>query len=161
MAQKKESKALTSSQKVGLGVGLTAAAAAAAGAFFLYGAKNSEKNRKKVKSWMLKAKGEVLEALEKGGQITEDEYRSLVKAATGAYASVQKASTGEMKEFKNEMEDHWKKLQRTGALKKVVAVVTPKAPAKKAAPKKAVAKAPAKAPAKKAAPKKAAAKKAA
>ena len=34
---------------------------------------------------MLKAKGEVLEALEKAETITEEEYRSLVEAASGAY----------------------------------------------------------------------------
>lgn len=149
MAQKKAQKGLSSAEKVGLGVGLTAAALSAAGAYFLYGTKNADKNRKKVKGWMLKAKGEVLEGLEKVGQITEDEYKAIVQAAVGTYGAVQRASTGEMKEFKQEMEDHWKKLQRTGALKKVVAVAAKKPAAKKVPAKKA-------APAQKAAPKKAA-----
>ena len=38
---------------------------AAAGTYFLYGSKDAKKNRKAVKSWALKAKAEVLEALEK------------------------------------------------------------------------------------------------
>ena len=63
MAKKKENH--SPAEKVGLGIGLTAAAVAAAGAYFLYGSKDANKNRKTVKSWMLKAKAEVLEQLEK------------------------------------------------------------------------------------------------
>ena len=63
MATKKNAKAATK-KNVGIGVGLTAAAVAAAGAYFLYGSKNAAQNRTKVKSWMLKAKAEVLEKLE-------------------------------------------------------------------------------------------------
>ncbi len=148
MAQKQSKKELSTAQKVGLGVGLTAAAVTAAGAYFLYGSKDAVKNRKKVKSWMLKAKGEVLEALEKADKITEAEYKKIVEMASGAYGKVQNATSAEVKEFKNEMEDHWKKLQKSGALKKIAAV------AKAAAPKKA-----AKTVAKKAAPAKVASKK--
>ena len=58
MAKKKQS--VTNNQKIAAGVGLTAAAVAAAGAYFLYGSKDADKNRKTVKSWGLKAKAEVL-----------------------------------------------------------------------------------------------------
>ena len=58
MAQKNSKNELSTAQKVGIGFGLTAAAVTAAGAFFLYGSKEAAKNRKKVKGWMLKAKGE-------------------------------------------------------------------------------------------------------
>lgn len=152
MTQKKTKKDLSTAQKVGLGVGLTAAAVTAAGAYFLYGSKDAGKNRKKVKSWMLKAKGEVLEVLEKAEKISEEEYRALVSAVSGAYGSVQHATSGEIKDFKNEMESHWKKLQKSGAIKKVVAVAK-KAPAK-AASKKVAKKVAKKAPAKKASAKK-------
>ncbi len=118
MAEKKTSKSsLSQKEKVGIGIGLTAAAVAAAGAYFLYGSKNAEKNRKKVKGWMLKAKGEVLEALEKAEQISAEEYGALVAAASEAYGTVQKASKGEMKEFKEEMAEHWNKLQKNKVVK--------------------------------------------
>ncbi len=140
MAAKKTQKGLTGAEKVGLGIGLTAAAVAAAGAYFLYGSKNAAQNRKKVKGWTLKAKGEVLEALEKAEKITEAEYHALVDAASGAYASVEKATKGEIKDFKSEMLEHWAKLQRNKDVKKVDGVtgktVAAKKPAKKAAPKK-------------------------
>lgn len=144
MAQKKASKKeFSSAQKVGLGIGLTAAAVAAAGAYFLYGSKNAAQNRKKVKGWTLKAKGEVLEALEKADKITEAEYAALVAAASDAYGAVQKASKGELKDFKNEMTEYWNKLQKNKAVKKIVSggapapkKVAPKV-VKKVAPKKA------------------------
>lgn len=149
MTQKKSPKEITTAQKVGLGVGLTAAAITAAGAYFLYGSNKASANRKKVKGWMLKAKGEVLEALETAGQITEEEYHALVDTVGGAYSTVQNATRGEIKDFTKEMKEHWKQIEKNGAVKKV-----------KDAAKRAVAKPAAKASAKKAAPKKAAAKKA-
>lgn len=154
MAQKKSGKDLTTAQKVGIGFGLTAAAVTAAGAFFLYGSKNASQNRKKVKGWMLKAKGEVLEALEKAETITEDEYKTLVETATKAYGTVKSATAGEVKDFQKEMLEHWTKLQKNNALKKIIGqatktTVSKKAPAKKAPVKKGVGKAPAKKVAKK------------
>ena len=62
---------ISNAQKLGIGVGLTTAAVAAVGAYFLYGSKDAPKNRKKVKSWALKAKGEVLEVLEKAEKIEQ------------------------------------------------------------------------------------------
>lgn len=166
---------ISNAQKLGIGVGLTTAAVAAVGAYFLYGSKDAPKNRKKVKSWALKAKGEVLEVLEKAEKITEGEFNDLVAGVAKTYGTVQKLSKKEMAEFKKEMAENWQDLVKSGVAK-VFSAEAPKAPAKKAAAKvpakKAVAKkAPAKkaaakvgakkAPAKKTAPKTAVAKKAA
>ncbi len=143
---KAQKKSLSGAQKVGVGVGLTAAAVAAAGAYFLYGSKEAEKNRKKVKSWALKAKGDVLEALEKAEHITKDEYDALVEVVGGTYGKVKSATSGEIKDFKKEMHDHWKHIEQSGAVQKAVSAVskvvksTPKKVAKKAAPKKAAVK---------------------
>ena len=111
MAQKKSKKGLSSAEKMGIGFGLTAAAVTAAGAYFLYGSKNASQNRKKIKGWMLKAKGEVLEALEKAEEITEEEYKALVATASKAYGTVKNATSGEVKDFQKEMQDHWVMLQ--------------------------------------------------
>lgn len=128
-----------SAAKVGIGIGLTAAAVAAAGAYFLLGSKHAAQNRKKVKGWTLKAKGEVLEALEKAEQIGEKEYAELVETASKAYGTVERATKGELKDFKAEMLEHWQKLQKNKLVKKVGATAAPvakKAAAKKVAPKK-------------------------
>jgi hypothetical protein len=159
---------ISNAQKLGIGVGLTTAAVAAVGAYFLYGSKDAPKNRKKVKSWALKAKGEVLEVLEKAEKITEGEFNELVAGVAKTYGTVQKLSKKEMAEFKKEMADNWQDLVKSGVAKVFSANEAPKAatkktaakaPAKKAAAKKAPAKkAAAKAPAKKAPAKKAAVK---
>ena len=119
MATKKvAAKGLSGGEKVGLGVALTAAAVGAIGAYFLAGSKDAAKNRKMVKSWMLKAKAEVLEGLEQAKKMSAEEYAQLIDKATAVYASTQKASKKDIEEFKDEMSQHWKKLERTG--KKVV-----------------------------------------
>jgi hypothetical protein len=131
MAQKK-AKGLSRAGKLGIGFGLTAAAVTAAGAYFLYGDKQAKKNRKKVKGWVLKAKGDVLEALEKAEAITEDEYKALVATASGAYGTVKHATAGEVKDFKKEMQNHWEKLQKSKAVKKLMNADTVKKSAKSA-----------------------------
>ncbi len=154
MAQKKSEKSnetgkkAVSNKKVGIGFGLTAAAATVAGAYFLYGSKKASQNRKKVKSWTLKAKAEVLEGLEKAEQLTEDDYKKLVETATGLYGTVKDATKGEVVDFKKEMITHWKNLQKNTAVRKLVGAaaknviakkVTAKALVKKQTPAKKVA----------------------
>ncbi len=135
---------LSSSQKLGLGVGLTAAAVAAAGAYFLYGSDQAPQNRKKVKGWMLKAKGEVLEALEKAEQMTETEFQTVVDGVLKTYNKAQTLSKKDLKDFKAEMSDNWSGLLKSGVAKVMTAEqMAKKVMAKKAAPKKATAKKPA------------------
>jgi 6-phosphogluconolactonase (cycloisomerase 2 family) len=109
---------LTDNQKISLGVGLTAAAVAAAGTFFLYGSKGASKNRKAVKSWVLKAKAEVLEKLETAKEMSADEYMQLIDTVGGAYAGLKEASKVDISTFKKEMKDHWNKIEKTAAPKK-------------------------------------------
>ncbi len=149
MAKSQKKTDISNAQKIGIGVGLTPAAVAAVGAYFLYGSKDAATNRKKVKSWALKAKGEVLEVLEKADKITEEEFKALVAKVATAYGKSKKLSERELSEFRKEMGGHWNELVGSGVVKvfgQTVAAVAKKAkaPAKKAA----------KAPAKKAAPKK-------
>jgi len=139
-------KTLSPTQKAGIGFGLTAAAATVAGAYFLYGSKQASQNRKKVKSWALKAKAEVLEGLEKAEQLSEAEYKNLVENATKIYGTVKNASKTEVGEFKKEMLGHWNDLQKSSAVKKLVSATPVKTTAKRAPAKKATSakKAPAK-----------------
>ena len=134
MANKKTD--ISNGQKLSLGVGLTAAAVAAAGAYFLYGSKSAPKNRRQVKSWALKAKGEVLAALEKGGKMTQAEYEALVDGVMDAYTKVEKISKAELADFKDEMGNNWSGLVKSGIAK----VFQVAAPVAIEATKKAVAK---------------------
>lgn len=150
MTQKKK-KEMSPTQKIEIGVGLTAAAVAAAGAYFLYGSKSAAKNRKTVKSWMLKAKAEVLEKLEEAKEMSQEEYEDVINAVAGAYGGLKTASKVDIKAFKDEMTDHWKAIEKSAkplkksakkkttaakkTVKKTVKKVTRKAPAKKVAKK--------------------------
>lgn len=147
MAKKTTKKELSSSQKLGLGVGLTAAAVAAAGTYFLYGSKSATKNRKTVKSWMLKGKAEVLEKLEDAKEMSQEEYEDLINSVAATYAGLKTASKVDIKTFKAEMKDHWQDIEKSAkpikkAVKKAVKKVSTtkkvtKKPAKKTVKKSA------------------------
>lgn len=132
---KKKKQELSTTQKFEIGVGLTAAAVAAAGAYFLYGSKDAEKNRKAVKSWALKAKADVLEKLEDAKKMTRDEYEEVVHAAAAAYAGAKNATKKDLKAFTEEMMEHWDTLEKSVAKKQVAAKKATKKTAKKAAKK--------------------------
>ncbi len=129
---------LSTAQKVSIGAGLTAAAVAAAGAYFLYGSKDAKKHRGTVKSWMLKAKSEVLETLEKAEDMTQAEYEKMIESVSGAYSRLKDASKVDIATFKREMKAHWPNIVKASKpTKKVVKAVkkVAKAPAKKVAKK--------------------------
>jgi colicin import membrane protein len=137
MATKKSAPkaALSDTQKIGIGVGLTAAAVAAAGTYFLYGSKGASKNRKAVKSWALKAKAEVLEKLEQAKEMSQEEYEQVIDTVGGVYAELKQASKVDISGFKKEMKDYWNKIEKTAAPKKkaVKKAVAKAAPAAKKA----------------------------
>lgn len=90
-----------------IGAGLAAVAAAAAGTYFLYGAKHAAKNRKQVKAWSLKARGEVLEQLEKLSAIDEKVYHKVIKEVASKYKALQRLSPKDVTEFVGELKGHW------------------------------------------------------
>ncbi len=132
MATKKTKQTLSPTQKVEIAVGLTAAAVAAAGTYFLYGSKDAAKNRKKVKSWMLSAKAEVLSTMEKAQHMSKAEYEQLIEGVAATYASMKDASKGDVSAFKKEMKEYWGEIEKKG--KKMAAGAVAKA-VKKAAKK--------------------------
>ncbi|HMA78249.1 MAG TPA: hypothetical protein VKP88_03845 [Candidatus Paceibacterota bacterium] len=119
-------------QKVGIAVGLTATAVAAAGAYFLYGSEDAKQNRKKVKSWMLKAKAEVLESLEQAQDMTEEEYDKLIDSVSNAYSRLKDASKADIATFKREMKEHWSGIEEVAKPVKKRATKTAKKAVKKA-----------------------------
>lgn len=135
MAKKKTEKKidLSTAQKVGIGVGITAAAAAAAGAYFLYGSKNAKQNRAKVKSWMLKAKAEVLETIEKAEEMTKEEYEALIETVAATYSTVKDASKVDISGFRKEMKAYWPQIAKQGKVAKKPAKKAVKKAATKAA----------------------------
>lgn len=129
---------LSASQKVGLGVGLTAATLAAVGGYFFYGSKDAAQNRKQAKSWMLKAKGEVLEGLERAKHMTKEEYEDLVAHVAQGYKRSKNVSARELTKFAADMQEHWKDIERAGAKRTAKAAGSVAKRARKVANKKSV-----------------------
>ena len=135
MPRKKAKKGMSTATKVGIGVGITAAAAAAAGAYFLYGSKSAKKNQKAVKSWILKAKAEVLEALEQAETMTQEEYEALVEGVGMAYGKLQEVTKTDLSAFQKEMKAHWGGIEKKGKSPKKAAKKATKKTGKKVAKK--------------------------
>jgi gas vesicle protein len=105
-------KETSTTNKVALGAGIAALAVAGiAGAYFLYG-KNGAKNRKKISSWMLKAKGEALEKIEKLKDINEDVYNMTVDTIADKYNKLKNTTPEEIAQFTKEMKSHWKSIKK-------------------------------------------------
>jgi len=130
MAIKKQTK--STAKKVGLVAAGLGAIAAVVGSYFMYGSKNAAKNRKAVKSWVFKAKAEVLEALENTQEITKQEYDKLIDQVSSAYENVKEVTKTEMADFKREMKAHWEDIAKTAEKTTKVAKKTAKKTVKKA-----------------------------
>lgn len=100
-----------------LGAGLAVAAvAAAAGAYFLYG-KDGSKNRKKIKGWMLKAKGEILEQVENGKEMSEEAYNKVIDKVSQKYQAAKNIDRAELDQMVKELRGHWKSITKQLAAK--------------------------------------------
>lgn len=129
---------------VGTAVGVTAAAAAvaaAAGAYWFYGSKDAAKHRKTARSWMLRARAEVLEAVEmaveKVGEIDKETYMDIVENVLKRYSQLAGVTSAEMAQMTRDMKDTWshmQKVRKSTTPKKVVKAV--KKAAKKVSKKK-------------------------
>ncbi len=104
MAQKKNSQS-----NAGLEVGLAIAGLAAiAGGVFLYGTDAGKKKLKQIKGWSLKAKGEVIERLEKLKDVNEETYHKVVDAVAAKYQSVKTIAPEEVADLVADLRKSWK-----------------------------------------------------
>lgn len=105
MASKKTSNTLTKIALVGV------AAAAIAGGYFFYG-KDGAKHRKKIKAWSIKAKGEILEKLEKAKEISEEVFHQTIDTVSAKYAKAKGVTPEDIELFTKELKKHWKDIKR-------------------------------------------------
>jgi gas vesicle protein len=108
----RQSQSNSGKKYLGYGLLTAGAVAAAAGAYFFYGSPNSSKNRKRVKGWMLKARGELMDQIEKHKEISEDKYYQLVDRIVGRYKNVKNATNQELKELEDDLKSSWTKIER-------------------------------------------------
>jgi hypothetical protein len=105
--------------------------AAAIGGYYLYGHKDAETNRAKVRGWMLRAKGDVLDELEKVGEVTESAYTRAVDAVATKYRELRNIEPEELNSFIEEMRQHWQGIKQSIEKRTTGHTKTPKAPVKK------------------------------
>ena len=121
--------------KTTMAVGAAAAAAvAAAGAYWFYGTKDASKHRKSARGWMLRARGEVLDAVEaaisKAGEIDKETYAKIVEGVLSTYQKSTNATSDEMLQVTRDMQAMWQHMQKARKF------AAPKKAAKKGAAKK-------------------------
>lgn len=114
---------------VGAGLAVVATIAAAAGAYFIYGTKEGAKTKKKVRGWALKAKGEVLEKIEKLKDVSEESYNTTVSSVMQKYEKMRAEHGDEIDAVTKELKGYWNHLKKHAnpvkkAVKKVAKKVT-------------------------------------
>ena len=92
--------------------GVATAVAAIAATYFFYGSKNAPKNRQKIKAWMLKAKGEILEQIENASEINEKIYHNIIKEVSEKYQVLKNLDKKDVDDFAGEMKKYWKHISR-------------------------------------------------
>lgn len=107
MAKKKKT---STARKAGIGVG--SLAAAVAGAYYLYGTKQGAKKRKKMRSWALKAKGELMEKLEEMEKVNKKVYHEAVDKMAKRYAAMKHIDTKEVEKLAADLKMQWKHIQK-------------------------------------------------
>jgi hypothetical protein len=93
-------------------LGIGAVVASLAGAYFLYGTKEGVKSKKKIKGWMLKAKGEVLEKLENMKNVGEQEYNVILEQVLKKYSSLKNIDKKELESLVSDLKKHWKNIKK-------------------------------------------------
>ncbi|PJA36927.1 MAG: hypothetical protein CO183_00825 [Candidatus Zambryskibacteria bacterium CG_4_9_14_3_um_filter_42_9] len=103
--------AISKSPTTGMVVGASGIAAAAVGAYWLYGAKHAAKHRKMAKSWMLKTRAEVMEAVEKLENIDKTAYYQMVEDTVKKHTQTVKDSAAVALAIK-EIKAAWPHIQK-------------------------------------------------
>ncbi len=109
MAEKNKSK---SNKAPAALMGLGILAASFAGAYYLYGTKDGAKKKEKIKGWMLKAKGEVLEKLENLKDVNEGSYNDLVSNVMKKYQVIKSIDKVELEKLGADLKKHWKNIKK-------------------------------------------------
>ena len=104
----KNKKGLGVGEAVGIGAGIAALSAAA---YIMFGP-DAKKNRKAIRGWAVKMKGEIIEKLEKAKEITEPVYHNIVKEVESKYSKIKNIDPKELEAAISDIKKHWKSLEK-------------------------------------------------
>lgn len=99
---------LKNATAIGLGAGLAVAAIGAAIGSYLLTGNRATKTKRVLKGWMLKAKGEILEQLEKVGDVGEEMYCQTVDQVAAKYSKMSGVAQSEVDDMATELKKQWK-----------------------------------------------------
>lgn len=114
MKKQVSKKGMSTAAKVGMGLGLAAAGVAA---YLLWG-KDGKKNRKVVRGWAVKMKGEIIEKFEKAENVTEATYHNIVDQVKARYEKMKNVDQAELKAMVDDIRKHWKIMSKGAKSKK-------------------------------------------
>jgi hypothetical protein len=89
-----------------------ATVAAVVGAVYFYG-KEGKKRRTELKSWMVKAKAEVMEKIEKTKELGEDDYQKVIDTVLKKYKKLKDVKNNEIDELADDLKKGWKEISAT------------------------------------------------
>ena len=95
-----------------MGAATVTMASAIAGTYFLCVSKNALNNRKKLKTWTLKAKNVILEQLENLSEVSEEAYHKIIKEVPDKYQELKNTDKNDMTELKKELKSSWKNIEK-------------------------------------------------
>ena len=96
--------------KTAIGIGLGVAAVSAA-AYVLFGPEG-KKNRKDIKGWAVKMKGEIIEKFEEAKELTEPVYHKIIDTVHAKYSKFKNVDQKELVDTINEIKKHWKAIEK-------------------------------------------------
>jgi len=107
-------KGLSGAEMVGAGV--TVGAMALAG-YLMFGP-NAKKNRKVVRGWAVKMKGEIIEKIEQAKDVTEPVYNTIVDQVMEKYSKIKNIDQKELITLASDAKKHWKAMMKSKKVNK-------------------------------------------
>jgi gas vesicle protein len=92
----------------GVGAGIAVLSAAA---YILFGP-NGKKNRKLIRGWAVKMKGEIIEKFEQAKELTEPVYHQIVDTIKAKYSKLKNVDPKELEQVVSEIKKHWNVLKK-------------------------------------------------
>lgn len=83
--------------------------AAAVGAVYLYG-KNKQRVQQRLRGWMLKVKGEVMERVAESESLTREEYEDIVDSAVDKYKHKKQQASERFEQIRQDLKAQWEEI---------------------------------------------------
>lgn len=108
MEKKQNKKGLSGGEIAGIGATVAALGVAA---YVLFGP-DAKKNRKAIRGWAVKMKGEIIEKLEDAKEITEPVYHSIINKVQSKYSKLKNIDPKELELAISDIKKHWKAMMK-------------------------------------------------